>query len=95
MNSEKSGMMRKRKVHVDLSAIEIEPEMGKKVDEEGEDEPLSLKVHLFHAPGLNCCVIPMLGSRTKVNMDAIKAGLEHPPHPYFSSILLNQYAKKS
>ncbi|XP_030460321.1 wax ester synthase/diacylglycerol acyltransferase 11-like isoform X2 [Syzygium oleosum] len=81
-------MMRMSKAHVDLSPIKIEQEMVKKVDKEEVDEPLSPKARLFHAPGLNCCVVSMLGSRTKLNVDAIKVGLEHPPHPHFSTVLV-------
>lgn len=37
-----------------------------------DEEPLSPKARLFHAPGLNCCVITILGSKTKLNVDALK-----------------------
>ncbi|XP_030532428.1 wax ester synthase/diacylglycerol acyltransferase 2-like [Rhodamnia argentea] len=36
----------------------------------------------------------MLVSRTKLNVDAIKAGLEHPPYPHFSDVLVMDDEKR-
>ncbi|KAB1205042.1 hypothetical protein CJ030_MR7G016686 [Morella rubra] len=49
--------------------------------------PLSPSGRLFHSPGFNCYIIAVIGCKTSINPDAVKAGLEQTllKHPRFSS----------
>lgn len=62
---------------------------------ETEGEPLSPSARLFHAPGFNCCIIAVMGCKTKVDVNAIKAGLKQTllKHPRFSSKLIRDNKK--
>lgn len=53
-----------------------------------EDLPLTPGAMLFHQPHLNCYIISVLGSGTKVNIDLIKQGVEETllRHPRFRSV---------
>ncbi|KAH9603613.1 hypothetical protein KSS87_015989 [Heliosperma pusillum] len=55
-----------------------------------EEEPLSPGARLLHAPQFNCCIIGIMGLKTKFNIDVIKQGLKHTliKHPRFSSNLV-------
>ncbi|XP_074319828.1 wax ester synthase/diacylglycerol acyltransferase 5-like [Silene latifolia] len=55
-----------------------------------EEEPLTPGARLFHAPQFNCCIIAVIGCKTKINADVIKEGLKHTliKHPRFSSNLV-------
>ncbi|CAH2079967.1 unnamed protein product [Thlaspi arvense] len=56
-------------------------------DEDGE--PLSPLARVFQSPGSDCCIITMIGCKTKIHADAIKNGLKKnvSRHPRFSSKL--------
>ncbi|GMH08898.1 hypothetical protein Nepgr_010738 [Nepenthes gracilis] len=58
--------------------------------EEELEEPLSPGARLFHAPKTNCCIIAIMGSKTKIDVDAVKDGLMNTliKHPRFSSKLV-------
>ncbi|GAB4858460.1 hypothetical protein Ancab_009934 [Ancistrocladus abbreviatus] len=58
--------------------------------EEGEEQPLSPAARLFHAPRMNCCIIAIIGTKTKINVDMVKEGLMDSlvKHPRFSSKLV-------
>ncbi|CAN8273076.1 unnamed protein product [Cochlearia groenlandica] len=60
-------------------------------EEEEETEPLSPMARVFQLPGNDCCVITMIGFKTKINADVILCALEHNvhKHPRFSSKLSN------
>jgi hypothetical protein len=53
-------------------------------------QPLSPAARLFHAPRINCYIIAIMGCKTKINPDVVKAGLEQTllKHPRFSSKLV-------
>ncbi|KAH9603614.1 hypothetical protein KSS87_015990 [Heliosperma pusillum] len=55
-----------------------------------DEEPLTPGARLFHAPQFNCCIIAVIGCKTKINVDVIKQGLNHTliKHPRFSSNLV-------
>ncbi|KAL5998975.1 hypothetical protein ACLOJK_009924 [Asimina triloba] len=55
---------------------------------EEEPEPLSPSARLFHQPQFNCCIIAIMGSAKKIDVEACKAGLEATlvRHPRFSSV---------
>ncbi|KAL9225399.1 hypothetical protein vseg_001331 [Gypsophila vaccaria] len=67
-------------------------------DETGleEEEPLSPVARLFHAPKFNCCIIAVVGCKTKFDVEAIKEGLLHTlvKHPRFSSKLVFDTKKR-
>ncbi|KAL8113212.1 wax ester synthase/diacylglycerol acyltransferase 11-like [Apium graveolens] len=54
------------------------------------EEPLSPVARLFHGKGLNCPIMYALGSKTLIDVDAVKSGLIHTflKHPRFSSLLV-------
>ncbi|CAA7055342.1 unnamed protein product [Microthlaspi erraticum] len=58
-------------------------------DEDGE--PLSPVARLFQSPGNNCCVITMIGCKTKIKADVVISSLKQnvSKHPRFSSKLSN------
>ncbi|PKI72448.1 hypothetical protein CRG98_007194 [Punica granatum] len=71
------GSLRTRK-QLPLTPIKTVAKEAEKPIEVEEDEPLSPKARLFHAPGLNCCIISILGvvdgeemkwRETKVNVE--------------------------
>ncbi|KAL5718278.1 hypothetical protein ACHQM5_011198 [Ranunculus cassubicifolius] len=53
-----------------------------------EEQPLSPAACLFHQPHFNCHILAIMGSNTKINFEAVRAGLEKTliKHPRFSSI---------
>ena len=53
-------------------------------------QPLSPAARLFHSPRINCYIIAIMGCKTKINPDVVKAGLEQTllKHPRFSSKLV-------
>ncbi|GMH19696.1 hypothetical protein Nepgr_021537 [Nepenthes gracilis] len=53
-------------------------------------EPLSPGARLFHAPLMNCCIIAIIGSKTKIDVDSIMDGLKNSliKHPRFCSKLV-------
>ncbi|KAF2569172.1 hypothetical protein F2Q68_00027147 [Brassica cretica] len=56
---------------------------------EEDGEPLSPMARVFQSPGNDCCVITMIGCKTKINADVIRSGLKEnvSKHPRFSSKL--------
>ncbi|KAK4571285.1 hypothetical protein RGQ29_029905 [Quercus rubra] len=56
----------------------------------GEDA-LSPAAQLFQSPSLNCYIVTMIGSKTKINPNFVKAGLEQTllKHPLFSSKIVD------
>jgi hypothetical protein len=54
------------------------------------DHPLSQAARLFHAPRINCYILAIMGCKTRINPDVVKAGLEQTllKHPRFSSKLV-------
>ncbi|XVF33168.1 hypothetical protein REPUB_Repub17cG0145300 [Reevesia pubescens] len=54
----------------------------------GEEEPLSPSARLFHEPNFNVYVIAIMGCKTRIYPDIIKANLGHTllKHPRFSSL---------
>ncbi|KAK9672449.1 hypothetical protein RND81_12G101500 [Saponaria officinalis] len=68
------------------------------IDETGldEEEPLSPGARLFHAPKFNCCIIAIVGCKTKFDVEVIKQGLLHTliKHPRFSSKLVFDAKKR-
>ena len=61
-----------------------------------EEEPLTPWARLFHAPRFNCCIIAVLGFKTKANVEAIRDGFirDWTKHPRFSSKLVRFYFRK-
>lgn len=53
-----------------------------------EEQPLSPAARLFHQPNFNCYIISIMGSKTKIDIELVKAGLQKTllKHPRFSSI---------
>nr|VDD12304.1 unnamed protein product [Brassica oleracea] len=64
---------------------------------EEDGEPLSPMARVFQSPGNDCCVITMIGCKTKINADVIRSGLKEnvSKHPRFSSKLLLYYSHTS
>ncbi|XP_035542734.1 O-acyltransferase WSD1-like isoform X4 [Juglans regia] len=61
-------------------------------------EPLSPAARFFHAPRFNVYIIAIMGFKTRINPDVVKAGLEQTlvKHPRFSSKMVvdgNKYCK--
>ena len=60
----------------------------------GKDEvtPLSPGSLLFHEPGTNCCIIAMMGCKTKFDPGILKEGLKQTlvKHHRFSSKLVRK-----
>ncbi|PIA35712.1 hypothetical protein AQUCO_03500223v1 [Aquilegia coerulea] len=56
--------------------------------EKEEEQPLSPAALLFHEPNFNCYIIAIMGCKTKINPQIVKAGLEETliKHPRFSSL---------
>ncbi|XP_059457512.1 wax ester synthase/diacylglycerol acyltransferase 11-like isoform X2 [Corylus avellana] len=59
-------------------------------------QPLSPAARLFHSPRINCYIIAIMGCKTRINPDVVKAGLEQTllKHPRFSSKLAVERGKK-
>ncbi|XP_010450747.2 PREDICTED: O-acyltransferase WSD1-like [Camelina sativa] len=60
------------------------------ISEEDEDgEPLSPMARVFQSPGNDCCILTMIGCKTKINADIIQHALKLnvSKHPRFSSRL--------
>ncbi|GMY39738.1 O-acyltransferase WSD1-like [Fagus crenata] len=57
------------------------------VDAFTNEEALNPAAQLFHAQRLNCYIVTIVGFKTKINPNVIKAGLEHTllKHPLFCS----------
>ncbi|KAG7543937.1 O-acyltransferase WSD1 C-terminal [Arabidopsis thaliana x Arabidopsis arenosa] len=57
--------------------------------EDENEEPLSPMARLFQSPGNDCCIITMIGCKTKINADVILRALKLnvSKHPRFSSKL--------
>ncbi|XP_010266526.1 PREDICTED: O-acyltransferase WSD1-like isoform X2 [Nelumbo nucifera] len=53
-----------------------------------DEQPLSPAARIFREPNFNCYIIAIMGCKTKIDPDVIKAGLETTllKHPRFSSI---------
>lgn len=60
-------------------------------DEDGE--PLSPIARVFQSPGNDCCIITMIGCKTKINADVILRALKLnvSKHPRFSSKLVRPH----
>ncbi|KAF6150958.1 hypothetical protein GIB67_026879 [Kingdonia uniflora] len=60
-----------------------------------DEQPLSPAFLVFHEPQLNCYVVAIIGSKTRLNPDVIKAGLERTllNHPHLSSIQVTDDTK--
>ncbi|WZY89252.1 hypothetical protein YC2023_045987 [Brassica napus] len=56
---------------------------------EEDGEPLSPMARVFQLPGNDCCIITVIGCKTKINADVIRSGLNQNvfKHPRFSSKL--------
>lgn len=54
------------------------------------EEPLSPSARFFHVPCFNVYIIAMMGCKTRINPDVIKAGLQQTlvKHPRFSSKIM-------
>ncbi|KAK9724804.1 hypothetical protein RND81_05G099800 [Saponaria officinalis] len=72
-----------------LKPIKTRPNTAEKTMLE-EEEPLSPGARLFHTPQFNCCIISIVGSKTKVDIEVIKEGIRHTmiKHPRLSSKLV-------
>ena len=55
-------------------------------------EALSPAAQLFQSPSLNCYIVTMIGFKTKINPNFVKAGLEQTllKHPLFSSKIVRK-----
>ncbi|KAK7845221.1 o-acyltransferase wsd1 [Quercus suber] len=55
------------------------------------EEALSPAAQLFQSPSLNCYIVTMIGFKTKINPNFVKAGLEQTllKHPLFSSKIVD------
>ncbi|XP_010496519.2 PREDICTED: O-acyltransferase WSD1-like [Camelina sativa] len=65
------------------------------ISEEDEDgEPLSPMARVFQSPGNDCCILTMIGCKTKINADVIQHALKLnvSKHPRFSRRLSNDGA---
>lgn len=54
---------------------------------------LSPAARLFHAPKFNCCILAIMGCKTSIDPDVVKAGLRETllRHPRFSSKMVPFY----
>ncbi|XP_034708663.1 O-acyltransferase WSD1-like [Vitis riparia] len=84
-----------------LKPIRIVPKEGdekgmvvKRHDQE-DHQPLSPMARLFHEPDCNLYVIAMIGSKTRIDPDVVKANLVHSllKHPRFSSLQVMEEEK--
>ena len=68
-----------------LKPIRIVPKEG---DDQEDHQPLSPMACLFHEPDCNLYVIAMIGSKTRIDPDVVKANLVHSllKHPRFFSL---------
>ncbi|XP_074281673.1 wax ester synthase/diacylglycerol acyltransferase 11-like isoform X2 [Silene latifolia] len=74
-----------------LKPINIRRNVGIKAKSTEEDvEPLSPGAQLFLAPQFNCCIISLAGSKTKIDVEIVKEGIERTmiKHPRVSSKLV-------
>ena len=57
------------------------------------DEALNPAAQLFYAQRLNCYIVTIVGFKTKINPNVIKAGLEHTllKHPLFCSKIVRKH----
>ncbi|XP_019086428.1 PREDICTED: O-acyltransferase WSD1-like [Camelina sativa] len=57
--------------------------------EEEDGEPLSPMARVFQSPGNDCCILTMIGCKTKINADVLQHALKLnvSKHPRFSSRL--------
>ncbi|XP_019081272.1 wax ester synthase/diacylglycerol acyltransferase 5 isoform X2 [Vitis vinifera] len=74
---------------------EVEGDGEKPEDIEEEEEPLSPAARIFHEPCFNVYVIAIVGCKTRINVDVIKANLGHTflKHPRFSSLQVKDMKK--
>jgi len=82
------GVIRRRKKGM-IKPIEIAKTKGKEKGEmEEEEEPLSPGSVIFHRPGFNIHVLAIMGCKTPVNLEVVKAKLPITllKHPRFSSV---------
>ena len=58
-----------------------------------EEEPLSPMARLLHEPRFDCCILAMVGSGKRINVEVVKAGLEATlaRHPRLSSIPVRSF----
>lgn len=58
-----------------------------------EEEPLSPAARLFHEPNFNLHIVAIMGCKTRIYPEVVKANLPHTllRHPRFSSLLVNIY----
>lgn len=61
-----------------------------------DEVPLSTGSLIFHEPGINCCIIAIMGYKSKLDPAVIKEGLKQTliKHPCFSSKLMMNSGKK-
>ncbi|KAK6262489.1 hypothetical protein QUC31_008305 [Theobroma cacao] len=61
-----------------------------------DEVPLSTGSLIFHEPGINCCIIAIMGYKSKLDPAVIKEGLKQTliKHPCFSSKLVMNSGKK-
>ncbi|XP_044503797.1 wax ester synthase/diacylglycerol acyltransferase 11-like isoform X3 [Mangifera indica] len=89
MESAKGASLRRRRKQ--LQAIETKSSFNGEIDsssETREEEPLSPAARLFHEPTFNVYIIAIMGCKTRIYPEVIKANLEHTllKHPRFSSL---------
>ncbi|WZZ53822.1 hypothetical protein YC2023_053929 [Brassica napus] len=75
-------------MEIDVGVIKEKKKETMSTGEE-DGEPLSPMARVFQSPGNDCCVITMIGCKTKINADVIRSGLKEnvSKHPRFSSKL--------
>lgn len=58
-----------------------------------DEVPLSTGSLIFHEPGINCCIIAIMGYKSKLDPAVIKEGLKQTliKHPCFSSKLVRNH----
>ncbi|XP_008793154.2 O-acyltransferase WSD1-like isoform X2 [Phoenix dactylifera] len=68
---------------------------GEITEEEEEEEPMSPAGRLFLQPRFNCHIVSVIGCGKRMDVDAVKAGLEASlaRHPRFSSIQVSDEKK--
>lgn len=68
-----------------ISVVDVESTTLKNSE---EDQPLSPMARIFHEPDSNVYIVTMIGFKSKINPDVVKANLEHSllKHHRFSSV---------
>ncbi|KAL9163134.1 hypothetical protein ABFS82_06G021500 [Erythranthe guttata] len=69
--------------------------MSRNEEKDHELEPVSPGARLMQAPGLNLCIIAVMGFTTKIDPNVFKKGLQDTliKHPRFSSLLIVKNSK--